>query len=80
MCTVVKTDGGVPVYEDYKVAIKLFSDMDQCLLHPACRRRAGAHRALYELTRRWCWPVTLPCHQLLKRLLQCNLLPWDAGV
>lgn len=41
MCTVVETDGGVPVYEDYKIAIKLFSDMDRCLLHPVCRGGQG---------------------------------------
>ena len=80
MCTVVKTDGGVPVYEDYKAAINLSSDMDQCLLHSTRHGRTGAHRAPSRLTRRWCWLITLPCHQLLKGLFPCNLLPWDAGV
>lgn len=80
MYTVVKTDGSVPVHEDYKVAINLSSDMDQCLLHSVRHGRTGAHRAQSPLTRRWCWLVTLPCHQLLKGLFQCNLLPWDAGV
>lgn len=80
MCAVVKTDGGVPVYEDYEVAINLSSDMDQCLLHSARHGRTGVYRARSRLTRRWCWLVTLPCHPLLKGLFQCNLFPWDAGV
>lgn len=80
MCAVVKTDGGVPVYEDYEAAINLSSDMDQCLLHSARHGRTGAYGARSRLTRRWCWLVTLPCHHLLKGLFQCNLFPWDAGV
>lgn len=42
MCAVVKTDGSVPVYEDYKVAINLSSDTDECLLHSVRCRRSGA--------------------------------------
>lgn len=66
MCAVVKTDGSVPVYEDYKVAINLSSDADECLLHSVRCRRTGAHRAQYLLTRRWCWQVTLP--SVIKRI------------
>lgn len=42
--------------------------------------RTGAHQAWSPLARGWCWLVTLPCHQVLKWLFQCNLLLWDEGV